>query len=87
MAGQAEETDDLAVLAPEAIMMPPSTTPATGEARPHTGSRGYGLVLFASILLFMAGCFNMIQGIAAVAGSDFRRFVFGHLFRRLVGAG
>ena len=51
-------------------MMPPSTTPATGEARPHTGSRGYGLVLFASILLFMAGCFNMIQGIAAVAGSD-----------------
>src|SRR5262249_21398735 len=67
--GQAEETDDRAILAPEAIMMPPSTTPATGQARPHTGSRGYGLVLFASILLFVAGCFNMIQGIAAVAGS------------------
>ena len=50
-------------------MMPSSTTPATGQARPQAGSRGYGLVLFASILLFMAGCFNMIQGIAAVAGS------------------
>jgi hypothetical protein len=53
----------------EAIMMPSSTTPATGQARPQAGSRGYGLVLFASILLFMGGCFNMIQGIAAVAGS------------------
>jgi hypothetical protein len=50
-------------------MMPPSTTPTTGEARRHTGSHGYGLILFASILLFVAGCFNMIQGIAAVAGS------------------
>src|SRR5262249_62359229 len=67
--GQAEETEDLAILPPESIMMPPSPTPATGEPRPHTGSRSYGLVLFAAILLFMAGCFNMIQGIAAVAGS------------------
>ena len=50
-------------------MMPPSTTPATGEARSRTGSRGYGLVLFASILLFVTGCFNIIQGIAAIANS------------------
>jgi len=48
-------------------MMPPSTTPATGEARSHSGSHGYGLVLFAAVLLFVLGCFNMIQGIAAVA--------------------
>jgi hypothetical protein len=50
-------------------MMPPSTTPAIGEARRHEGGHGYGLVMFASILLFVAGCFNMIQGIAAVASS------------------
>ena len=50
-------------------MMPSSTTPATGAAGGQTGSHGYGLVLFASILLFVTGCFNMIQGIAAVANS------------------
>jgi len=50
-------------------MMPPSTTPAAGEARRPAGSHGYGLVLFASILLFVTGCFNMIQGIAAIASS------------------
>jgi hypothetical protein len=50
-------------------MMPPTTTPAAGEAKRHTGGHGYGLVLFASILLFVVGCFNIIQGIAAIAGS------------------
>jgi hypothetical protein len=50
-------------------MMPPSTTPAAGEARRHTDGHGYGLVLFASVLLFVTGCFNMIQGIAAIANS------------------
>jgi hypothetical protein len=50
-------------------MMPPSTTPAAGEARQHAGGHGYGLVLFAAILLFVLGCFNMIQGIAAIANS------------------
>ena len=50
-------------------MMPPSTTPSVGEARTQSGSHGYGLVLFASILLFVTGCFNMIQGIAAIANS------------------
>ena len=48
-------------------MMPPATTPAAGEAKSRTGSHGYGLVLFASVVLFLTGCFNMIQGIAAVA--------------------
>ena len=50
-------------------MMPPTTTPAAGEAKRQTGGRGYGLVLFAAVLLFIVGCFNMIQGIAAVANS------------------
>ncbi len=51
-------------------MMSPATTPATGEARRNTGSRGYGLVLFASILLAITGCANLVQGIAAAAGSQ-----------------
>jgi hypothetical protein len=50
-------------------MMPPTTTPTAGEARRHTEGHGYGLVLFASILLLVAGCFNLIQGIAAIANS------------------
>src|ERR1700745_3421322 len=50
-------------------MTPPTTTPATGEARRHHESHGYGLVLFASVVLVVTGCFNLIQGIAAAAGS------------------
>ena len=50
-------------------MMPPTTTPTAGEARRHTEGHGYGLVLFASVLLMVIGCFNVIQGIAAVANS------------------
>jgi hypothetical protein len=34
-------------------MMPPTTTPSVGEARRHTEGHGYGLVLFASILLLV----------------------------------
>jgi len=50
-------------------MMPPTTTPSAGEARRHEEGRGYGLVLLASILLLVIGCFNLIQGIAAIANS------------------
>jgi hypothetical protein len=50
-------------------MIPPSTTPRVGEARGPTEGQGYGFVLFASILLVVVGCFNLIQGIAAVANS------------------
>jgi hypothetical protein len=64
-------------------MMPPSTTPTAGEARRHADGHDYGLVLFASILLFVAGCFNMIQGIAAVASSHIfvphAHYVFANL--------
>ena len=51
-------------------MMSPATTPATGGATRRTGSHGYGLVLFASILLVVTGCANLIEGIAAAAGSQ-----------------
>lgn len=64
-------------------MMPPSTTPAAGEATRHAAGHGYGLVLFASVLLFVDACFNMIQGIAAVASSHVfnphAHYVFGNL--------
>jgi len=53
----------------EVTMMPPTTTPSIGEARRQQEGRGYGTVLFASILLLVVGCFNLIQGIAAVANS------------------
>jgi hypothetical protein len=33
------------------------------------GGRGYGLVLFAGVLLLVAGFWNMIYGIAAIANS------------------
>jgi hypothetical protein len=64
-------------------MMPSATTPASGVAGRRTGSRGYGLVLFASVVLVVTGCFNLIQGIAAAAGSNVfpahPHFVFANL--------
>ena len=63
--------------------MPPTTTPSVGEARRHTEGHGYGLVLFASILLLVVGCFNAIQGIAAIVNSHVfvtnAHYVFGNL--------
>jgi hypothetical protein len=64
-----EESANIGIPAQEAIMIPPSTTPTIGEARAHEGGHGYGLVLFASILLVVIGCFNLIYGIAAIANS------------------
>ena len=64
-------------------MQPPSTTPRIGEARTREPGRGYGLVLFASILLLVIGCFNLIYGIAAIAQSHVftahAHYVFGDL--------
>ena len=64
-------------------MQPPSTTPTIGEARSRDQGRGYGLVLFASILLLVIGCFNLIYGIAAIAQSHVftahAHYVFGDL--------
>jgi hypothetical protein len=43
-----------------------TTRPATG-----TGERrqGYGLIIFAAVLLLVVGAFNLIDGIAAIARS------------------
>ena len=35
----------------------------------RAGGRGSGLILFASALLLVVGCFNLIYGIAAIANS------------------
>jgi hypothetical protein len=41
----------------------------SGARGRHADGRGYGLVLFASVLLLVVGCFNLIYGIAAIANS------------------
>ena len=49
----------------------------------HAEGRGIGLIFFASILLLVAGFFNMIYGIAAIAQSHVfvanAHYVFGSL--------
>ncbi len=40
-----------------------------GAGGRHAEGRGYGLIVFASILLFVDGFFNMLYGIAAIANS------------------
>ena len=42
---------------------------SSGAGGRHAEGRGGGLVLFASVLLLVAGFFNMIYGIAAIANS------------------
>jgi hypothetical protein len=39
----------------------------SGAGGRHAEGRGIGLIFFASILLLVAGFFNMIYGIAAIA--------------------
>jgi len=55
--------------------------PARG--RTYAEGRGYGLVLFAGVLLLVAGFWNMIYGIAAIANSHVfvanAHYVFGNL--------
>ena len=45
--------------------------------------QGYGLVVFASVMLLIIGCFNLIYGIAAIANSHVftanAHYVFGSL--------
>ncbi len=43
--------------------------PDSGAGGRHAQGRGLGLIVFASILLFVAGFFNMLYGIAAIANS------------------
>ena len=63
------------------------TSATTGSARGtggrHAEGHGSGLVLFASVLLVILGCFNLIYGIAAIANSHVftanAHYVFGDL--------
>src|SRR5438132_3554480 len=55
--------------ASEATMTSATTTTPRGTGGHHAEGRGYGLVFFAAILLLIAGFFNMIYGIAAIANS------------------
>ena len=63
------------------------TSATTEPPRSRGGHRGhghgYGLVLFASVLLVVVGCFNVIDGIAAIANSHVftanAHYVFGNL--------
>ena len=43
--------------------------PESGAGGRHAAGRGFGLIIFASILLFIDGFFNMLYGIAAIASS------------------
>ena len=43
--------------------------PDSGSSGRHAEGHGYGLILFAAVLLVVVGCFNLIDGIAAVANS------------------
>jgi hypothetical protein len=60
-----------------------TTGSATGTGGRHAEGHGYGLVLFASVLLVIVGCFNLIYGIAAIANSHVftanAHYVFGSL--------
>jgi hypothetical protein len=65
------------------IMTSATTQPARGTGGRHAEGHGYGLVLFAAVLLVIVGCFNLIYGIAAVANSHVftanAHYVFGSL--------
>jgi len=59
------------------------TESAWGAGGQYAERRGYGLVLFASVMLVIVGCFNLIYGIAAIANSHVftanAHYVFGNL--------
>ena len=42
---------------------------AHGAGGRHAEGRGWGLVVFAAVMLLVIGCFNLLYGIAAVAGA------------------
>jgi len=62
--------------------MTSATTESASGTRRYRGG-GYGLILFASVLLVIIGCFNLIYGIAAIANSHVftanAHYVFGNL--------
>jgi hypothetical protein len=65
----------------EAQMTSATTKPARGMRGRHV--EGHSLIVFASFLLVIIGCFNLIYGIAAIAHSHVfvanAHYVFGNL--------
>ena len=58
-----------AILAWEATMTSETTTTPRGTGGHRAEGSGYGLIVFAAILLFVLGFFNMLYGAAAIANS------------------
>ena len=60
-----------------------TTEPSRSRGGHRAQGQGYGLVLLASVLLVVVGCFNLIYGIAAIANSHVftahAHYVFGNL--------
>jgi hypothetical protein len=60
-----------------------TAAPATGRGGHYAERQGYGLIIFASVLLLVVSFFNLIDGIAAVANSHVftahAHYVFGDL--------
>ena len=60
-----------------------SGTMRSASGRSYAEGRGYGLVLFAGVLLLVSGFWNLIYGIAAIAQSHVfvanAHYVFGNL--------
>jgi hypothetical protein len=60
-----------------------SGTMRQSRGRSYAEGRGYGLVLFAGVLLLVSGFWNLIYGIAAIAQSHVfvanAHYVFGNL--------
>jgi hypothetical protein len=57
--------------------------PADGAGGQRVAGRGYGLIIFAAVVLLVLGFFNMLYGIAAIANSHVftanAHYVFGDL--------
>jgi len=55
----------------------------SSRGRAYAEGRGYGLILFAGVLLLVSGFWNLIYGIAAIANSHVfvanAHYVFGNL--------
>ena len=57
------------ILTWEGSMSSSTAAPATGRGEHYAERQGYGLIIFASVLLLVLSFFNLIDGIAAVANS------------------
>ncbi len=49
--------------------MTSATLKPAGAGGRHAEGRGYGLIIFASVMLLVIGFFNLLDGIAAIANS------------------